>query len=154
MQFLIPILLIFLSSPVWACRPMPLEQECARNQRIKLEMKTYKGLSKNVGIFQTKLDRYLDKAFKVNPDRRGLTSCFNNHFSEYYLKGIQQFAKSNKGYFCSTHLPLLYYSIDQMTSRTSLEVKKIVNEKAKMDLLNQAMNISEALLYFKNKHTK
>jgi hypothetical protein len=139
------------SSPP-TCQLKPLNS-CERQDLVKLEEKTFKDLDRGILRYQDLLDKHLAKLQKGKAPA-AVNSCFSYHFTNYYLKAIRSFAKGNKGYFCSQHLPLLYSSINSLVDKNSVEGRLIKAEKAKMDLLEQAMNVSEALLYFKNKHTK
>jgi hypothetical protein len=155
----LPILLfipaLFFGNAARACQLAPLNS-CKSQEKVKLEKNTFAALEKTVLKYQSLLDRNIKKSPKIKSSskKNGAAGCFDYHFSGFYFKAIREFARKNRGLFCSSHLPLLYSSIHGLIDRKSSETSLVKEEKAKMDLLEQAMNVSEALLYFKNKHTK
>jgi hypothetical protein len=155
LKVIIILSLFYLGNTAQACQLAPLNS-CRAEEKVQLEKTTFTALEKTVLRYQDLLDRNIKKPQKVKNSRKanGAAGCFDYHFSGYYFKAIREFAKKNRGLFCSAHLPLLYSSIHGLVDRKSSETALVKNEKAKMDLLEQAMNVSEALLYFKNKHTK
>lgn len=141
-----------------ACKPRPLEA-CARHAMVSLEKKTFNQLDQRTKAYQKKLNKHLARAMKIAVPWKGqappqVSSCFNNHFSDYYLNSVKAFARSHRGMICGAHVEAISNQVMTLIQRTSPEYQMIKEERARQDLLNQAMDVSEALLYFKNKHTK
>lgn len=157
-KLLVGFLFLFASASIAeACKPRPLEA-CARQSLVNLEKSTFNKLDQRTKAYQKKLDKHLARAIKAAVPWKGkplkMDSCFNNHFAVYYLDAMKSFSRSRRGMVCSAHLDTVSSQIMTLIQRTSPEYQMIREERARQDLLNQAMDVSEALLYFKNKHTK
>jgi hypothetical protein len=137
-----------------ACKPETFTPCSRSHDTVPLEELTFNRLDKDLSTYRNLRSKYLKAAFKKKRKPKNLSRCFDTNYAKFYMDSLRKMARKNQGRICSAHLRPLYSSIDSLVNQKSEEANFIRDENAKMALLTQAMEVSEALLYFKNKHTK
>jgi hypothetical protein len=78
--------------------------------------------------------------------------CSKSKELDYQIKFIERFAKNNRNQYCEEHVKVLVIQAETLIDLSSSENKRVKNKRARLNLIDSAMDVSEALVYYKNKH--
>lgn len=141
MRALLAIGIIVFASVGFACQFA--EPIACKNPTLNLHKKSF-------GQLKQKLKNYgsvLGKFSKSSKSR-----CSKANEIEYQIRFIEKYAKNNNNYFCEEHVKVLVLQSESFIDLQSPDHKEIKNKNAKLKLIDSAMDVSEALVYYKNKH--
>lgn len=107
---------VLFSFNVFACKPAGLEH-CS-NGMISVDQKSFDQLLKKIKTYQGQMD----KVIRYPANR---SSCFNNHFANYYGDQFKEELKKTKGKACQKTIAQVESAFKSLVSTKSLEFRSI-----------------------------
>lgn len=105
---------------------------------------------KSFDQLKVKLKSYSDTLGKYS--KTSWNRCSKANEIQYQIRFIEKYAKNNNNYFCGEHVKVMILQSESFIDLQSPDHKGIKSEDAKLKLIDSAMDVSEALVYYKNKH--
>lgn len=143
MKIFILILICTLSVPASACQFA--EPIACKSPSLTLHKRSFSELKKRLKNYGSMLERYSGQ-----PKQK--TRCSKSNEITYQIQFIEKYAQKNKNYFCEEHVKVLVIQSESLIDLANDDHKRIKSKKAKLELIDSAMDVSEALVYYKNKH--
>lgn len=139
-KIIVTLLFVSFSFASFACRPAGLIN-CS-NGLIAVDQKSFDQLLKKIKTYQGQMDKVIRY-----PENR--SSCFNNHFANFYGDQLKTELKKNKGKTCQKNIFQVQNAFLSLVSTDSLEFRSIP-EPAKDHFENEAEDLqSEIKSFFK-----
>lgn len=132
-------------SPAFACQFA--EPIACKQPSLQLDKKSMGELKKRIKSYGSLLQQFsgLKKADKK-------LKCSKTNEIQYQIAFIEKYAKRNNNQFCEEHVKVLVLQSESLIDLSSSEHKRIKNKKAKLQLIDSGMDVSEALVYYQKKH--
>jgi hypothetical protein len=141
MRLLLAIGVIVYSSLSLACQFA--EPIACKHPTLNLHKKSFVQLKEKIKNYSATLGKYS----KVSRGR-----CSKASEIQYQIRFIEKYAEKNNNYFCEEHVKVMILQSESFIDLQSPDHKGIKNENAKLKLIDSGMDVSEALVYYKNKH--
>lgn len=141
MRLVIAIAITFSISYSWSCQFA--EPIACKNPSLNFHKKSF-------GQLKEKLKSYGDILGKYSKSSKGRCSKANE--IEFQIRFIEKYARKNNNHYCEEHVKVLVIQSESFIDLDSPDHKTIKSKKAKLKLIDSAMDVSEALVYYKNKH--
>lgn len=129
---------VVFSLPALACKPKGLE-ECAVKD-LNVDQKSFAQLLKKVKTYQGQMDQVIRY-----PEKR--TSCFNNHFANFYGDQFLTELNKNNGKTCEKNLSQVESAFWSLATDKSLEYKSI-SPKAQDHFKDELDSLQDSLKKF------
>lgn len=143
MKFFVVLALSFFSVSALSCEFA--EPIACKRPSLALHKKSFAQLKQRLKSYGTMLEKLSGK-----PKRQ--MRCSKANEIDYQIKFIEKYAKKNNNYHCEEHVKVLVLQSETLIDLASDDHKRIKSKKAKLQLIDSAMDVSEALVYYKNKH--
>lgn len=141
MRFFLAFVITFSLSYSWSCEFA--EPIACKNPSLNLHKKSFIQLKDKLKNYGDVLVRYS----KSNKSR-----CSKAKEIEFQIRFIERYAKRNNNRYCEEHVKVLVIQSESLIDLDSPDNKKVKSKQAKLKLIDSAMDVSEALVYYKNKH--
>ncbi|MCB9073848.1 MAG: hypothetical protein H6623_09515 [Bdellovibrionaceae bacterium] len=124
-----------------------IEPIICKNPSLELDKHTFEQLKKRVKNYRTVWEDNSNFKKKSKQFR-----CSKAKEIDYQLYFIEKFAKKNQNLFCEEHFKILILQTETLIDSQTAENQSIKGKKAKLQLLDSAMDVSEALVNYKRQH--
>lgn len=120
------------------------EPIACKKPSLTLDKRSFGELKKRLKSYGSMLEKYSGQKKKVR--------CSKANEIDYQIRFIEKYAKKNRNSFCQEHVKVLVIQTESLIDLESADHKKITSKKARLQLIDSAMDVSEALVYYKTKH--
>lgn len=143
--FIILALSVSYALPASACEYA--EPIACKRPSLALHKQSMGELKKRIKTYGSLLQKF--SGLKKSDRKR---KCSKTLEIENQMAFIEKYAKRNANQFCEEHVKVLVLQSESLIDHSSPEHKRIKNKKAKLQLIDSAMDVSEALVYYQKKH--